>query len=172
MNELRNSLIHCRKQSYANGEKKKYSGMLNHWVKSNVKCYDWVNGKAMPYDTVKYTFAYKQKRVYDYNALSETERYSLTKSQQQKLLIERDDFNYPHFSYSCAFMYCTITLLSKGCRLTWASGDDDIGNEFLFPLDDLHFVMDYIMKNKNKDTFQSDLEFLIMDNRDRDWHFC
>jgi len=161
--ETISNLCVCSKVGYSNGEKARYSGLMNHWHKIETTAYRYVDGEMKELKTYKLVYAYKQRKLLNFRGLRDAEEY-LPIYEQRKLLKSRGDWYYPMFSYSCAFMVCTITKVNTYHSVSWASGDDRVGIHFSFPNNYLSLVKSFIEFNKNKPNFGELLDNLVMEN--------
>lgn len=149
-NKMTDALCRCRKINWSNGEKKLYSGYMNKWLK-------YINH----YGKEEWSFTYKQKRIYDFDKISEYYKYSLTKREKIKWLLDNEWYYFPVYVYGSAFMSCRIVNHDSYSLLIWSTCDDDSGYDFKFPSTDLNKVKDFIKDNFKSIDFDSRIINLI-----------
>jgi hypothetical protein len=148
--DLKKSLFVCGKSGYANGEKKKFSGLMHHWMLD---------------EDGKWLLFWKQYKLFDYNYIQEDKKYTLSKHKQRMWLLDNGYYYYPVWAYGCAFMGCRISQWKDHYYLSWYSGDDDVCIDLNFPEKDLNQVKKFILDNHRKDTFLGDLDEFVFSNK-------
>lgn len=79
-------IIECRKWSFENGEKKQFSGCLNHWINTSDEY------------SISWTFLYKQPVTYLVELLGDV-RHSMTRRQQVLACIKQRLYKMPFYAY-------------------------------------------------------------------------
>lgn len=132
-------IIECRKWSFENGEKKQFSGCLNHWINTSDEY------------SISWTFLYKQPVTYLVELLGDV-RHSMTRRQQVLACIKQRLYKMPFYAYGQRItawnVFSPINSPSwKGrAKLHMLSGDDDI-YEFMLPICDIEKVKQFIQEN-------------------------
>lgn len=179
LKRIDDELIVCGKQTYSDGEKKKYSGYMNTWFTVPYQSHKITKIKTKKgkedyifetFDSVKHIFFFKMKKQYYYHKLSHTER-NLSSYKKVQLLIERGDYDHPVYVYRQAFMCANIMVDGELSRLIWSTGDDDSGLDFRFPTEYVDEVKKFIYDNRHSERLYGILEEYLNERRELGFEF-
>ena len=148
-----NKLAVCGKETFTDGEKQEFSGVMNQWYKQ---------GKY-------YYFLYRQPIIYHPENLDEKQRYSKSKKELELICKEEGYFRYPIHAYMQRILVARIIEWSDSMGLSFLSGDDDIGYSFKFPHDDLGKVKIFFENNFREIDFGGRIMEFMGDNNFEYW---
>jgi hypothetical protein len=179
LNDIKSELIVCSKETYSNGEKKKYSGYMNTWFTVPYQSLKLTKIKTKKgkedytfesFDSVKHIFFFKMKKQYFYHKLSHAEK-NLPSYKKVQILIKREHYDHPVYIYRQAFMCANIMVDGELSRLIWSTGDDDSGLDFRFPTKYVDEVKKFIYDNRYSERLYGVLEEYLNERRELGFEF-